>query len=103
MSLTISITIYAFTAFGIAWGVGHSGLSYPVRLRISKTPIGKFMIELLECVGCIGWHTGVVACALGLVPGFPAHAVGPAIVCGFFTAASNLLLGKITGITDPPA
>ena len=62
---------------------------------------GPWLAALLECVSCLGWWSGLVAGASGLVA-VPAGLSLPWWAAGLFlafaTSAVNLLLAKYVGI-----
>lgn len=103
----IELIVFALVCFGIAWGLGQSGLSYPIRLRINpRSRHSRFysartlVIALLECPGCIGFHTGWVFYVLGVTP----RELPTWWIAAFAVTSSNLLLYKLTGLADsaPP-
>lgn len=94
------LLVFSLIVFGIAWGVGHAELSFPVRLAISKGRFGNVIISGLECFGCLSWHLGWVAFVFQLAPS-PLNSWWKA---AFFASAASLLLARIAGLTEiaPP-
>lgn len=119
------IALVLLAAFGVAWIVGYSTISLPIRKwlggyqRDVKThllnggvdravekvpghvrPLGPFVCKLLECPGCLGFHLGWI---YELTNG-PTGVVGPRwfqiLVMGAAFAASNYLLGKISRLIE---
>lgn len=98
--------------FGLAYIVGHSKISLPVRLLlggVDPDPMtgspgvpavfgrpGKFLCDLLECPACFGFWAGLVMGATMLRnPMAPlALQVGWAIWCGFVVSGSNFIIGR---------
>jgi hypothetical protein len=89
----ISLAVYCFVVFGIAWGLGHAHLSFPVRKRLQVAGF-DWLVTLLECVGCSSWHLGWIAYAAGLAPA----PLTSWWVAAFATATSSLILGRLTGM-----
>jgi hypothetical protein len=100
----ISLVLYSITAFGFAYVVGHSVISRPAREIIAVW--SETLITLIECPACLGFWTGLVF-GLGLAFG-PSAAIfpGPAwlipSVLAFYTAGSNFILGRLTGLMQSP-
>ncbi len=83
-------------AFGLAWGVGHSTLSLPFREALSRTPIfGEFLCKLIECPGCIGFHTGWI---YEWLAGPTLQGPRPFVILlvGFAVAGSNFILARLS-------
>lgn len=93
MTPLFAVAVYIAVAFGIAWGIGHAGLSYPIRRRLTMNGF-EWTVMLLECVGCSGFHIGWIAYAAGAAP--------PTLTswwtAAFFTATTNLLVFHATGL-----
>jgi uncharacterized BrkB/YihY/UPF0761 family membrane protein len=100
-----NLTIYCVVAMGLAYVVGLSKISLPIRRVIAV--IGEalggpfrwlvyWLLSLLECPVCFGFWTGFVAAhySLGPVPGRG----WTAVVNGLFTAASNGMLAHLSGL-----
>ena len=102
---------YSLAAFGLAYIVGHSSISLPVRMLMDpgeelKTPsqaLRSFLLMLAECPACFGFWTGAVAgmlYAFGLGSWMPAHQVElprPLFVLflALYTTGSNYLLARL--------
>lgn len=99
----IPFTLYLLAAFGVAFGVGHSELTYEFRKSLSKSNVlAQWFLKLLECPACVGWHCGWVWIAIGGVHFFGMSSTWhEALLLGFATCGSNLLLAKFAGLTDP--
>lgn len=100
----IALTIYVFAAFGLAYIVGHSTITKSIRewmfnrgaesRWLIAAIVSRTFILMIECPACLGFHVGWIVgwrCDLGFVD---------AITLGFFTAGTNLVLGKITQIME---
>lgn len=100
-------------SFGLAYIVGHSTISLPLRILLGGTkgsaevdggmgyvtppkpgafgPAGEFLCELLECPACLGFWTGLVGgltvFTLPLVASFG---------LGLVVSGSNFILGRFT-------
>lgn len=103
IDLMIGWIVYTIAAFGLAYIVGHSAISRPLRLALWDVggPFLKFIVTLLECPACfgfwIGLTTGGVIVALDLMP-WPALLAFP-----FYTTGMNFLLGRATGLISDPS
>jgi len=90
----ISLLVYSVAAYGLAWIVGLSKISYPLRMRLSTMgALGSLLVVLLECAGCVGFHQGWIAYVLKLTPAELPHWW----IAALFTATSNLVLAKLAG------
>jgi hypothetical protein len=78
----VFLAFHALAAMGLAWIVGHSAISLPLRTALHRR--SPFLVELLECPGCFGFWTGL---AVGLVQD-PWWALPFAL----FTSATNTIL-----------
>lgn len=92
------LIVYSIGAFGLAWTIGHSALTYPLR----KTLAAHFptLVEGLECLGCIGFWIGVGA-GVGYSVGSNVStdvAFWIAVTIPFYTTGSNYILGRLTGL-----
>ena len=94
----ISLVVYSLTSFGFAWVIGFSKISYPIRLHLGehKVFLNGWLLALMECVGCVGFHLGWISYFFGLAP----KGISEWWVAGFFTAGSNLILAKFAGLLD---
>jgi hypothetical protein len=93
----IELLVFSLIAFGIAWGVGHSELSYPFRLAISKVPrVGSVIISGLECFGCLSWHIGAISYFLHYAP----SPLDTWWKTAFFASASSLVLARLSGLSE---
>ena len=93
MTTALPLLAYCATVFGIAWGIGHSHASYPIR-RALKNAGFTWTVTLLECVGCSSYHLGWIAYAAGLAPVPFTRWWSTA----FATATASLLLFHATGL-----
>lgn len=82
------LIVYVVAAFGLAYIVGHSKISLPVREWIARTKLAWFL-ELIECPACLGFWIGLVASFFLGTNWF---------VWALFTSGSNFLLGKFSGL-----
>lgn len=114
-----TLTLYFLAAFGLAYIVGHSVISMPLRAFIAGPPdkprrFFATLIELVECPACFGTWIGIITG--GLVPTlflqfvngnstvtyFDGRWYVGALVGGCATAAVNFLLGSWAGLIDGP-
>ena len=106
---------YLLAAFGLAYIVGHSTISLPVRKwmggiperqinGVTFTPIpgalgrfGDFITALIECPACFGFWTGLAMGFAHLVT-VPADLLptGWPLTLACVTAGSNFILGRLT-------
>lgn len=96
----LELFLYSVFAFGLAVVLGHSTITQrPRQFLFDKCgPFGKFLVELLECPTCAGWHMGWILVLLQLSPTFERSWKG-ALIATFYTAGSNYLLARLTGLT----
>lgn len=94
----IHLLIYLLAAFGVAFVVGYSEVSLPIRERLAARPrAGIWAAKLMECPACLGFHIGW-AYAVGFRPEFLPSGWGAVALLAFATAGSNLILGRIVGL-----
>lgn len=101
------LLFYAIAAFGLAYIIGFSTITLPLRIALggesgstATRPLltvgrfgkpGEFICSLIECPACFGFWTGLIA---GLFwPGHPWYA---AFGLALFTSGSNFILGRAT-------
>ena len=106
------ILLYFAAAFGFCYVVGHSKVSYRIRVFIggrepervgdvdvgAQPPalkIGPALISFLECPAWIGWWVGALAAPL-ILNDF--NAIAAIILLAFSTSGVNFALGRMTGI-----
>lgn len=126
MRLLLLAWLYILTAFGLAFVVGYAKISLPFREWLTaqvevrdalgfyskREPrfvgVRRWLLELLQCPACLGvWVGGVfalvdpaffgAASALGLNH-LPVEVLS--LVFGLATAASNFILGALTGLIE---
>jgi hypothetical protein len=90
------LLVYSVAAFGLSWVLADSKISLPFRERLAARASwpAVFLLALVECVACTGFHIGWVGQLLGVAPF--AHWY----LAAFFTCASNLMLAKYVGMLD---
>jgi hypothetical protein len=93
LALALSMCL---ACYGLAWVVGQSHLTLPLRQYLSIAPRGprRFLLTLMECVGCFGFWEGF---ALGL---FLSRTLLLAVVLGFAVSASNLILDAAVSLGE---
>lgn len=117
--------LFLLAAFGLAWIVGFSTISLPMRkwlggfeqdvvvkqldgsvhAVVEKVPghwgaLGPFLCKMIECPGCIGFHMGWVY-ALGYANGAGEPVkIGKLVFAGAAVAGSNFILGRLTRIIE---
>lgn len=85
--------------FGAAYIVGYSQISLPLRewLATRTTPFARWLLALVECAACFGFHCGWVLAMLTMpLSWFSAFGYG----C--FFCATNFLLARLTGLMPRP-
>lgn len=102
-ALFLALIVYTVASFGLSWIVGHSRASRPIRLALydSGGLLANLVVEMLECPGCFGaWLGFFVALSVHLI--FRDVTAAIFIVFPTYTAGSNYLLGRATGLISPP-
>lgn len=113
----LGLFFYAIAAFGLAYIVGHSVISLPIRMAIDpgqelRGPADAaraWILLLAECPACFGFWTGLFAGMLYAAldgPHYPREgalaklmwAVGLAL----FTTGSNFVLARLTNLIPAP-
>lgn len=103
--------VYTVVAFGFAYVIGHSIATRGVREWLSsgytgeelaaKYPNIAWFLALIECPACLGWWCGLAAGAFAPMFGFVSLPIAAsAIVFAFYTAGSNYLLARLTGLME---
>jgi hypothetical protein len=109
-----TILVYVIAAFGLTYILGHAIVTRGLRewafnltfTRGEYIPFSPLrpLVMLVECPACCGFHIGFWG-ALFIGPRFfPAGfwlTFLAALGVGCFTAGSNYLLGRLTGIIQP--
>ena len=106
--MTLALFIYTIAAFGCAYVLGHSVASRRVREILwaagAIAPMWRWLVMLIECPAClgfwIGWAVWIATLSLWPIepPWYLAGTAG-----AFYTAGSNFLLGRLTGLMPLPA
>lgn len=103
--LMLLLPIYTFAVFGLAYIVGHSVISVPVRDRLAewggsgtlRSALGVTLVTMLECPACFStWVGGIVGIFAAPHLGWPRWIAIIALAC--YSAATSLILGKLTRI-----
>lgn len=101
---------YTVAAFGLAFILGFSKISLPVRMWIdpgSKVTtflrlIRLFILTLIECPACLGFWTGFLygLWVFGVFepPIFDGASTSFAVMLGLYTCGTNFILGRVTGL-----
>lgn len=102
LPLWLAVLLHFWSAFGFAYVVGHSHISLPFRDLLSRVAAARWLLILIECPACLGFWLGAVPAYFGhsLIPGLGAAAL-VALVVGLATCASNLLLARFAGLSEP--
>ena len=91
----ISLLTWTIAAFAFSWVLAESRVSFPLRSYLHSTgPIGAWVVTLLECTACSGFHGGWIGQLLGVAP-FTSW-----WMAAFYTCGSNLLLAKYIGMFE---
>jgi hypothetical protein len=99
MITAVDLVIYVFVMFGLAYIVGHSVISRPLREWLAKWHTAGWLLTLIECPACFGFWEGVVAALLILTPGLIGDVFFMNVIAwALFTSGSNFLLAKLTGL-----
>lgn len=110
--------LYLIGAFGLAYIVGHSVISLPLRIALSGLPemrdedgrvlrgripgkigpLGDFLGALIECPACFGFWEGVAASVIIFAPPEPGWLarIGWALAVGCITSGFNFIVGRLT-------
>lgn len=103
LDLLIYIFVHTVASFGLAWIVGHSRATRPIRLALYD--VGGFwfslFVELLECPGCFGFWTGLAVGFYALIESRNGPFLIPLVVA-CYTSGANYLLGRATGLIQSP-
>lgn len=68
-----------------------------------KTKPFTNLVELVECEKCLGFHLGwIYAAAFEPLFSLAHQPIADAILFGFFTSGTNLVLGSLTNMGHPP-
>ena len=103
MELAISYLVYFLAAFGLAFVVGFSTLTQPLRdaLFFGKSSWGKLLCKLFECPGCLGVWVGFLAGVVEFVPNvFGKSRLAFAVALGLATCGLNMILAAACGLLD---
>jgi hypothetical protein len=96
--IAIDLFIYSLAAFGLAYIVGWSKLSLPLRERLNPKSL---FLALLECPACLGTWVGFAAGYWAWSRGFSSLGWQMSVaVGGLYTCASNLILARLTGLLE---
>lgn len=95
----MDLLVYMVAAFGFAYIVGRSRISYPIRLAVNligswPNPVWRplrWFVILIECPACLGFWIGGAAAYRFDVSLIGLNAISSAVIAGCFTSASNLL------------
>lgn len=102
-SRVIEILIYSVASMGLAYIVGVSEISYPIRAWLARTPAGRVLVALMECPVCAGTWAGAIFGAV-LDPLHLQHGlIANLIVTALYTSGNNLILARVAGISVPGA
>lgn len=99
----MNLVLYFLAAFGLAYIVGHSAISMPLRLFIagpSEKPRVFFttLIELIECPACLGTWIGLIVGGLEPSLFLQSWWLMGALAGGCATAGVNFLLATWAGL-----
>lgn len=62
------LALFALVLLGLTYLVGWSRISFGTRHWLARRPIGLWLVQLIECPKCLGFHLGWVALMLGWGP-----------------------------------
>jgi hypothetical protein len=99
----IALFVFTFSAFGLAYVLGHSMITKAVReylfdLAESYFPPAKWLVLLVECPACLGFWIGFVSGLLGPTGYAEPLATVPPLALGCYVAGTNFVLGRATGL-----
>jgi hypothetical protein len=99
----IVLAFYSVSAFGFAYVVGHSVISMPVREWIARHPghYWQLFLAVIECPACFGWWVGFAGGIAAFIADPFVSGLLP-VFLPFYTAGSNYILARLTGITPRP-
>jgi hypothetical protein len=112
----LGLLFYTVAAFGLAYIVGHSAISLPLRilmeppdLRGPQDAFRAWALMLIECPACFGFWTGLLG---GMVyaaldgPLYPQEGVLArllfAVGLALYTCGANFILARFTGLIPAP-
>lgn len=131
----LTMLCYVIAAFGLAYVLGHSIITkkprewaYALGFGRKLVPVEpnevikhgshafahrfyplRWLVELIECPMCCGWHSGfwfwilfVIRYPPDGIHYVPSVDIPIGFIVGFFTAGSNFILGRATGLVDNP-
>lgn len=106
----LHLLVFLLGAFGLAYIVGHSTISLPLRILLGGTkavveteyvtsavrpgafgPAGEFLCELVECPACFGFWTGLIS---GLT--LFSFSLAASFGLGLVVSGSNFIIGRLT-------
>ncbi len=100
------LLLFTVANFGLAFVVGHSKISMPLRMLIDPGRIDSmakaaraWLIMLLECPACLGfWGGGLYAHFTGYSFGFPAAGFLATLGFALYACGANFLLSALSGM-----
>lgn len=87
----IDLVIRTIATYGASWALGCAEVSRPVREALGKLPHTKWLMKLICCPACTGFHIGFWPALV--TEGFP-----QALVMGFYSCGANFLIGRLSGV-----
>lgn len=106
--MTLSLLLFFLASFGLAFVLGHSKITLPFRTWLGGAPdgnprpavpgLGPWIVMLLECPACLGFHFGWAVVVWGPPLGVPFTFWWAVAVMSCATSAVNLLLAKHVGM-----
>lgn len=98
MPEVIALAVYTLAAFGLAFVLGFAEITVAARdWLMKKGVVLQWFVKLLECPACVGFHIGLWY-ALVASPEFMVTLKGGPVELAFFTAATNFVIGRSTGL-----
>lgn len=103
----VALVVYSIATFGVAFVLGHSTITLPIRERIAEShaPLAAVFLALIECPACASWWVGLAVGFIGLLVAPPSYGWWPValpLVAAFYSAGSSYILARLTGITPKP-
>lgn len=100
-SMAVALFLHFTASFGVAFVLGHSVISLPLRNWLqNRGAVGSFLLALFECPACLGWWLGATSAIFGLM----ALVVTPTLLgvmsSAFATSAVNLIAARIVGMGE---
>ncbi len=92
----IHLLVFTLAIFAVCYIAGFSKISLPLRARLDRPGTRSWVLALLECPGCLGFHLGWGVFLLHLTP----SVLSSWWISGLYCCASSLLLARHAGLSE---